>query len=134
MQRRSLRLFGGRLALLALGLQLVLSFGHLHPEDIFGPLGHAIGQGHGFTEVASDHRAAPASPFHHGPFHHGMDADEDGCAICAAVHLAGTVLLPDPFRLQAPQGTIVAVAAPRLRFVLTPAPFLLFQTRAPPIA
>ena len=30
------RIFGGRLALFALAVQLALSFGHIHREDIFG--------------------------------------------------------------------------------------------------
>ncbi len=31
--------FGGRLALFALALQFYLSFAHIHPDDIYGPVG-----------------------------------------------------------------------------------------------
>ena len=35
---RAYRKFGGRLALFALALQFYLSFAHIHPDDIYGPV------------------------------------------------------------------------------------------------
>ena len=39
---RAYRKFGGRLALFALALQFYLSFAHIHPDDIYGPVGQAL--------------------------------------------------------------------------------------------
>ena len=83
--RRSLRTKGSRIALFAVWL-IALSFGHIHPEDIFGPIGHAVAQGHGITQVASDRSAAPQGPSKHG----AAAADTDGCAICASMMLAAS--------------------------------------------
>lgn len=73
------RRWAGRLALFALALQLALSFGHIHAEDLIAPASLA---------TASANETAPAD--------HRSSLDHDGCAICATVHLAGTLLLPSP--------------------------------------
>ncbi|MFZ2066980.1 MAG: hypothetical protein WAV27_13450, partial [Xanthobacteraceae bacterium] len=39
---RAYRKFGGRLALFALAMQFYLSFAHIHPDDIYGPVGNAL--------------------------------------------------------------------------------------------
>ena len=39
---RAYRKFGGRLALFALALQFYLSFAHIHPDDIYGPVGQVV--------------------------------------------------------------------------------------------
>jgi hypothetical protein len=41
---RTHRRIGGTLALFALALQLVLSFGHVHPRDFAGIPGSAVAQ------------------------------------------------------------------------------------------
>ncbi len=127
---RSLRVWGGRLALFAFGLQLALTFGHLHCEDVYGPLGHAVVQGHGSAQMAADR----------GPGSSGADTDlpgdavEAACAICISAQFTASAALPEPIRLQIPvrsfrlhgsAGTVLALTAPA---------FLLHQTRAPPTA
>jgi hypothetical protein len=71
---------GSRLALLALTLQIVLSFGHVH----LGGLRHSSDR----LSVAGTH-SVPSHP-QRQPI---SDADEY-CAICATMHLAATSLLP----------------------------------------
>jgi hypothetical protein len=104
-------------ALFALALQLVLSFGHVHVHDI---LGHAPAQ------IETSGAATPAT----------SDTPEqaDGyCAICAIIHLAGTLVpasvpsLPLPLAYgRAQPRTTVLVDAP----TQTPS---FFAARAPPV-
>ena len=66
------------LALLALAVQLAVSFGHVHVPDVHAGLTAGIAAG----------ASTPADdPQHPGP---------DGCAVCAVIHLAGTLALPAP--------------------------------------
>ncbi len=105
----------GGLAVFAIALQLVLSFGHVHAEDFAGSYGQAA--------VAE----APANV----PFDGDTDRHQ-ACAICTTIHIAATSLLPvvpqiaeaaeRPAELAAnPAGFAVARERPRL-----------FQARAPP--
>jgi hypothetical protein len=127
LQCHRLRHYGGRLALLAVWLQLALIFGHIHPEDIF-PYGHSVAQGHGVATIANVRDNVPLVPM--PPV--GGNGINVTCAICANMALAAALVMPDPVRLPLP----LDVAVVRLRqgdgFILTAAPFLLFQTRAPP--
>src|SRR4051812_49145888 len=70
--------FGGWLALFALGLQLTLSFGHIHAEDF----------------AAANVAAAPSQSAPQNTPADRHDGDHDGCAICAVMHMAATSLLP----------------------------------------
>ncbi len=129
LQNLGFRRWGGRIALLAVWIQFALSFGHMHPEDVFGRLGHAVVQGEHATQVTVDRQVpVPALPGNQNPA-----ADPDGCAICSAVHLTSTTLLPDAVLLPVPTETRLARHSAYVAFVLTSAPFLLFRTRAPPI-
>ena len=113
---RSRRGLGGGLALFALALQLLLSFGHTHAEDFAAAPGHAI--------------VAPADP----------SPDEDGdrhhadCAICAVIHLTGTLLLPAPPHIALPAAETFARVATRDLREPSRAPRQPFQARAPPQA
>jgi len=125
LQRMALRNWGARLALFAVCLQFLLSFGHIHPQDVFGPLGHAVVPGHG-TTVVSAPLQSPSSPA-------GIpDVAEDACSICASLALLATGALPDPARLP-PPSLSVALATPQdAELAPRASPFRLFQTRAPP--
>jgi hypothetical protein len=127
LQRRFLRHYGGRLALFAVWLQLALSFGHIHPGDIF-PFGHPVAQGHAVTSVANAGDGAPLTPLRPA----GGDVIDLTCAICASMALAAALVVPDPVRLPLPLDAVVASVLQDDGFILTAAPFLLFQTRAPP--
>ena len=127
LQCHVLRHYGGRLALLAVWLQLALFFGHIHPEDIF-PFGHPVVQGHGVAAITNVHDNVPLVPL--PPV--GGNGIDVTCAICANMALAAALVMPDPVRLPLPLEGAVAPLRQGGGFVLTAAPFLLFQTRAPP--
>jgi len=77
------RQLGARLALFALALQLVLSFGHIHAED----LGIAVPAS--ATSIAHNHANDDGSP---PP--QDQDDRHDVCVICATLSLTSTSLLP----------------------------------------
>jgi hypothetical protein len=83
-----------RLALLALAVQLAVSFGHVHVPDVHAGISAGIAA------------AAPAKgdddPQHPGP---------DYCAICAVMHLAGSLTLPESAVLATPAFERIAWSA-----------------------
>jgi len=114
--------FGSRLALFALAVQIVLSFGHVHSSDLSGAAASAI--------VAS----GLDSPVKKAPGHQPGTPVDPGCAICALIQLASTstpstapVVLPPPllgfFKLATPE-----------QAALPASPSASFRARAPPIA
>jgi hypothetical protein len=119
---RGNRRYGGLLALAAMVLQLVLSFGHLHLDKIrLTPAAVSLA-----TSTAAASHSTPAQP-------PAKDAD-DYCAICAVIHLASSSFLPEPPKLPLP---VVARAVQHL--VQTGLAFVAphrtaFRSRAPPLA
>jgi len=117
---RTHRRFGGTLALFALALQLVLSFGHVHARDFAGIPGSAVAQ------------AQVTAP--HGPGGDAADqANDVYCAVCATIALSGTLVLPAlPALLPPSSSTDVShwyrLADRRDRF-----DHALFSARAPPL-
>ena len=114
---RKNRRFGSWAAVFALTIQLVLSFGHIHPEDFQGSP----------ALTASSSQANP-----------GTSDDEDRgrgpdfCAICAALNLTSSSVLPAVAVLATPVDQPHRWAA-----VLHPADVsyrvhFIFQARAPP--
>lgn len=120
---RSIRRFGAGLGLFALLLQLALSFGHVHPDDLLGASAARIGAVAGKVQPAStaQDRHAPGLP-------------HDDCPICSVMHLAGTIVMPDPPALALPTQFAVAVFSTDdfVGVVVPRRPP--FQTRAPPAA
>jgi hypothetical protein len=127
LQCHFLRHYGGRLALLAVWLQLALVFGHIHPADIF-PFGHPVAQDHGIAAIANVPDNVPLVPI--PPV--GGNGIDVTCAICANMALAAALVIPDPARLPLPLDVAVVSLRQGDGFVLIAAPFLLFETRAPP--
>ena len=118
---RANRVFAGRLALFALAVQLVLSFGHIHRSDIFG---------YGPPSAAS--AATPTD--HSRPKPTAPDNTNDYCDICATVSLLSSSFVAAPPQLPLPVASrtvehrLVAAAAfvaPKRRA---------FQSRGPPLA
>ncbi|HXQ50215.1 MAG TPA: hypothetical protein VN802_03905 [Stellaceae bacterium] len=109
------------LALAALALQLVLSFGHIHPGDIFRP---------GASTLAGAVTPAPSTPQPQPP----TLPDHDGCAICASMAMAASSALPAPVLLLPPSLTGRASQPLPLPPIVASAPRPPFQTRAPPAA
>jgi hypothetical protein len=122
----------GLFALAALALQFVVSFGHVHLDDLhldnlrLGglPAAHGTAQAATSTAASSDHQTpSPAD-----------DAD-DYCAICASIFLVSNSFTP-----VAPQLTVPGAFA-RIdntidvtRAVLAEPPRAAFRSRAPPRA
>jgi hypothetical protein len=109
----------GWLALFTLLIQLVGSFGHMHPEDFrFLQHGNAAP-----TLMAGDGPAGRSSPV--------LPADTD-CPICASVLLLGSSALPDAVVLPLPQIATTSALFIGATLWLTPPRHLLFSTRGPP--
>ena len=104
--------FGARLGLLALALQLVLSFGHFHPlPSQITAVSAPVSQG------------APDLPL-----------AGDDCAICASIAAFATLDMPRTDDLRVPGETIEilsAISVPREHHA---APIVHFSSRAPPAA
>ncbi|MGO4711109.1 DUF2946 family protein [Bradyrhizobium sp. 2TAF24] len=108
------------LALLALAIQLVLSFGHFHAD----------GLAHATPLTATSGQTAASIPA--GPASNRDNPAADACAICATVAMAGTVLAATPPAPALPVAFIVA-PAPRARDIdLARASGAAFRSRAPP--
>jgi hypothetical protein len=112
---------GSRLALFALTVQLVLSFGHVHVGKI------APASSHGAITVAQapDGDGGPSPKPHSGV--------GDFCAICATISLLASSVVPTTSSLLPPVATehrwLTAFADARI----SASPFVLFQARAPPV-
>jgi hypothetical protein len=116
------RRFGSCLALAALALQLVMSFGHVHLDGVH----------HTYPTLALSRSGAQASQLP-AP-QPGNDADDDYCAICATIFLAANSFLPPT-----PQLPVPSVSQTIERFDRVPVVFIAsrrapFQSRAPPLA
>jgi hypothetical protein len=114
---------GGWLALAAMVLQLVLSFGHIHLED-FG------GRGSDLTSVA----ASKALSAHQDPAGHPANDADDYCPICAVIHLAASSFVPDAPVLPVPFAFRRTEHFTHFTVVFISPRRALFQSRAPPLA
>jgi hypothetical protein len=115
-----------QLALFALAVQMVLSFGHMHRDD----LGLPPVAGTDPTQITS--AAAPGSRPPAGQQH--QPASDDYCPICASIAVLATwmpvlppvLVTPEPIRRVWPP--LASLQSPRTQFLLS------FQARAPPVA
>jgi hypothetical protein len=108
------------LALFAIAVQLVVSFGHTHPEDY-----RFLLRGHGGPMVsAGDFQPGQSSP--------ALPADTD-CPICAAVFLLGNAPVPAGLAFPLPQGVALAAVPTGEALWLPPPRHFLFTSRAPPL-
>ena len=123
---------GSRLALFALALQFLLSFGHFHavaaqavqPDTAPFELSHANGLTASDTAGVTE-RQSPS----------GGDPDprtNDPCAICAVVALANSVLFATPPLLLLPQANEFLYVTTDAEFVHLNSARIAFQPRAPP--
>jgi hypothetical protein len=79
---------GARLALFALALHSVLSFGHVHPDVLSQRAGSVIA---GATESDTDAAPSSGNPAH--PYRNSTA--HDFCAVCGSLSLFGSIVLPD---------------------------------------
>jgi len=116
---RSNRRFGAAVALVALLLELAISFGHVHGLEA----GASFDAAHALASASSSGDDTPNLPA----------ADDDYCAICAVISLIGTGRIahapPLPPR---PTFVLVLTADAGERFVAQPGA-LPFRARGPPI-
>jgi DUF2946 family protein len=128
---------GSRLALLALAIQFVLSFGHFHgigdqaaaavatqsaPSGIATPAaGHAVALDSAIDGVTSQPAPQPAS-----------DQHNDICAICAVMALAAAALFASPPTLLPPQAVEFLYRTTDAEFIDLNSARVAFQPRAPP--
>jgi hypothetical protein len=124
---------GSRLALFALAIQFVVSFGHFHaaaaqaiqPDTAPFELSHANGL------TAPDPVSEPAQQ----PSPSIPDSDQqqgDPCAICAVIALANAVLFATPPILLLPQAIEFLYLTTDAEFVHLNSARVAFQPRAPP--
>jgi hypothetical protein len=124
---RTHRIFGGRLALFALALQFYLSFGHIHPDDIYGPLGASLDAAEAvvLTSPEAVHSLPAGQPWY----------DDDAlCPICETMYFLSTSFTPE-----APQIFPLRFVTRPVEHSTTAAAFFIaprrtaFQSRAPPL-
>ena len=116
------RRHGAMLALIALALQVVLAFGHVHLRG-FGGSPHRVIAG----------QASLAHPPLQAPAQIPSD-DDDYCAICASIFLASSAFAPAPPQLLVPASFrriehYIKAAQPLAEQLR-----LAFRSRAPPVA
>jgi hypothetical protein len=125
---------GARLALFALFVQFALSFGHFHalaapaPGATQSALSHTKVAGHSDLTVQSE-QANPK----HAPAKQDNDQNgPDGCAICAVMAMAGTVLSASPPILLLPEAVEFLYRTTDAEFLHLKSAGVAFQPRAPP--
>jgi len=121
---RSNRKTGGRLALFALAVQFVLAFGHIHPQDIFGPL----------DGVSSSTLSAlpPPENVQSLSTDQASKQSDDFCAICAAVSSLNNSFAAEAPHLVLPVASRAVLELDRLTSISVEQRRASFQSRAPP--
>jgi hypothetical protein len=125
---------GSRLALLALAIQFVLSFGHFH--GLAAQAAPAIQSG--IQLVSPDAAAQSAQGLTQGQqpaSDHDSDRQaSDACAICAVMAMANAVLFATPPLLELPQAVELTYLTTDAEFIHLNSVRVAFQPRAPPIS
>jgi len=116
---------GARLALLALLVQFVLSFGHVH--GFAAPVAAATQ-----SAVAPDHATGGNAKPQPAPGKHDSDHTTDVCAICAVMAMASTVLFSTPPILRLPDAVAILHRITDAEFAHLKSTGAVFQPRAPP--
>jgi hypothetical protein len=116
------RRHGALLALAALALQILLSFGHVHLHGV------AQGEPPAITRsiALADKNSQTPAP---------IPADTDNyCAVCASIFLASSAFAPAPPQLLVPANFQRVEHCFNAARPLTEPPRLAFRSRAPPMA
>ena len=144
--RSNIRL-GSRLALFAVAIQFLLSFGHFHGGGAQAAPALVDAKHSGLHDTASftathlraSDRASPANAS--GPvrlktsFDHEPDGQPtDDCAICAVLALANALVVATPPCLLGPQAAAFSYLTPDVGFFRLNSRRVAFQPRAPPIS
>ena len=119
--------WGARLALFALAVHLVLSFGHVH-SDVLAHQSVAVSAA--AMDSQPDIAPSPGRPAH--PYQ--SSAAHDFCALCASIGLLGSLVLPDASPRVTPRD-FDRVRLPHASATILSSPFRSFsEARAPPFA
>ena len=129
---------GSRLALFALVIQFVLSFGHFHgtaadaaPATRSGSAQSGASYASGQPGQAAVSESAQQQP---APNHDSGQQPNDPCSICAVVALANTVMFATPPLLLLPQAIEFLYQTTDAEFVHLNSARVVFQPRAPPVS
>jgi hypothetical protein len=138
---------GARLALFALAIQFLLSFGHFHGAQAASASSgakrsalhvhyntlHFAAARLDASNGASPAKASGATRSH--PFDHAPDGQPgDDCAICAVMSLANAMVVATPPDLPAPQAGALLRLVAGAEFAEPGSARVAFQPRAPPIS
>lgn len=115
---------GAYLALFAIAFQLAVSFAHVHLDHVRPAAASALAS----AAAPSEEVNAPSAPADH------ESLADDGCQICALIHLAGTIVPSETPPLPPPRVFLRLRHETAVAFDLTASHRLLFQARAPPLA
>jgi len=135
---------GSRLALFALAIQVLLSFGHFHGSSAqAAPASMDADQPGLHDTCAAMHLDATAVASHKDAFpaiglrtsdHESDGRPTDDCAICAVIALANTLVLATPSSLPGPQPASSLNWMADAEFIPLNSARVVFQSRAPPIS
>ena len=136
---------GSRLALFALAIQLLLSFGHFHGSSAQARALVTNHPGlHDAVSFAATHFGASDGVLHEDAsrpvgFRTSSDHESDGqptddCAICAVMALANAMVVATPAYLSGPQAFAFSYLTTDAEFVDLNSARVAFQPRAPPIS
>jgi hypothetical protein len=137
---------GSRLALFALAIQVLLSFGHFHDSSAQAAPGLMDGSQprlHDAVTCAAMRLDASAGASHEDAFgasglktsdHESDGRTTDDCAICAVMALANALVVATPAYLPSPQLTSSLYLMTEAEFVALNSARVVFQSRAPPIS
>jgi hypothetical protein len=127
---------GARLALFALAVQFVLSFGHFHPAQAAPAIQAATSQAD-FLSAADDvaqNATSPSADKQQPPNQDNHRQPADSCAICAVIAMAHGMLFATPPVLLLPQAIELLQLTTEAGFAHLGAARHAFQSRAPPLS
>ena len=130
---------GSRLALFALAVQVVLSFGHFHP---IASAHAAPAVQSGLSQLDFAYIGTSATPDlaiqvvqKQPPVHHDNEQQpRDHCAICAVVSMAGNLLVATPPVLLLPEAVDFLRRTTDAEFLHLKSAPAAFRSRAPPLS
>jgi hypothetical protein len=137
---------GSRLALFALAIQVLLSFGHFHRSSAQAVPALMVGSQPGLHNTvtgAAAHLDAWARASHEDAFravglktsdHESDGRPTDDCAICAVTALANALVVATPSYLPGPQSASSLHLMTGAEFIALNSARVVFQSRAPPIS
>ena len=127
---------GSRLALFALAIQFVLSFGHFHGEIARAAPAIQAGLIDADLAAAATLAAPQAHPAAAQQQPSGPDTDQHAsdCAICAVISLANNFLFATPPLLELPQAVELLHLTTGAEFAHLGSLLPAFQSRAPPVS